>query len=664
MPSIQEPSSPRRYRADIDGLRAVAIILVILYHSGMHFFRGGYTGVDIFFVISGYLIGGHIYSEKLAGTFSYWSFYCRRARRILPALFVVLAFVSLIAIYTFPPLELRIFGISAFSVALSVSNLYFDKSVGYFTPRAEINPLLMTWSLGVEEQFYLFIPLILSLIVRIRRTLHLPALLAISLLSFGLCIHLGSAQNTFYWLSARSWELGAGVILAIFESTQNVSFSERRSYNVVAIAGALLLCLPLLTIRSNTIQAVQLLPTVAGTILLILVPSCWINRIVLASRPARFVGKISYSWYLWHWPLLALLRFYTGGLARPITIASTIAISFCVAVVSYFTIEQPFRKRPEPAKPAVLRYAALCLIAASIGISVWMLRGIPQRFPRLANLSRDQTRLLTDPCFVTGDKPNLSSKCYSIRGEHSAVAIWGDSHGAALSAGLRDYVTDRGYEFDQLTRGACRPWAIDTSDQKLAGELEGCLRFNEASLDKIATDGRIQIVIISFNWKRILQSDSMNICGTDDCFAYLKASIRRLQQSGKEVIVMGEPPEFDVDPVPSAYFSELWVWPVMTRMIGNSSPSEFGILSGEAQALDDRTDYALRKALSELNDVQYLRLHDLFCSESGCRFSQNGKILFLDTQHLSREGALLALTKLNLPAQSTASSSAIIQKRP
>ncbi len=200
MSSNQEPLSSRCYRGDIDGLRAVAIVLVILFHSGMHPFRGGYTGVDIFFVISGYLIGGQIYSDKREGTFSYWSFYYRRARRILPALFVVLAFVSLAAIYTFPPTELREYGVSASSVALSASNLYFYKSVGYFMPRADLSPLLMTWSLGVEEQFYLVIPLILSLLVWMRRKLRLPALVGVTLLSFGLCFLAGSGPSAFYLL--------------------------------------------------------------------------------------------------------------------------------------------------------------------------------------------------------------------------------------------------------------------------------------------------------------------------------------------------------------------------------------------------------------------------------------------------------------------------------
>jgi SGNH domain-containing protein len=191
---------------------------------------------------------------------------------------------------------------------------------------------------------------------------------------------------------------------------------------------------------------------VIGAALLIATPSSWINSHILASSPARFVGRISYSWYLWHWPLLALLRFYSGDTPQPKSIAFTIAVSFGFAVVSYYVVEQPFRKRSQPAKPAVI-----CLIIATSGIFVWMLRGIPQRFPLLAGLSKEQIRMQADPCLVEGDKPNFSSQCYAITGTHPAVTMWGDSHGAALSPSLRDYVTDRGYEFAQLTKAGVDP---------------------------------------------------------------------------------------------------------------------------------------------------------------------------------------------------------------
>ena len=649
MAAKEEASPSRRYRGDIDGLRAVAILLVILYHSGMHFFQGGYTGVDIFFVISGYLIGGQIYSDKRDGVFSYWSFYYRRARRILPALFVVVAVISLITIYSFPPTNLRDYGETVSFVALSASNLYFlYRRLAYFAPQPDLNSLLMTWSLGVEEQFYLAIPVIISWLLRMRRKIGMATLVVVSLLSLCLWIFKGSGPVTFYFLPARFWELGVGVILAILTSDRDSAPFEKGVSNAAGSAGALLLCVPLLTVHSNIFPPLHLLPSVIGTVLLIAAPSSWINGRILASGPARFIGKISYSWYLWHWPLLALLRFYSVDTPPPALIASVIAISLCVAVVSYFVVEQPIRKKSQPAIPAVIRYGALCLAIAAGGICLKESHGIPQRFPNLAGLSRDRIRMESDSCLVGGDQPNLSSKCYSATGAHPVVAIWGDSHAAALSAGLRGYVNDRGYDFDQLTIAACSPLPDRMQPRQFGAGNSACFRFNETSLDRIATDGRVRIVIIAFNWKRIFQGDSMNRCATEDCFAYLESSIRRLQSYGKKVIVMEDVPEFDVDPVPSAYFQNLRAWPVMARVIGIPHASEFGILSKESQALADRTEIALSQAVNELSGVQYVRLHDLFCGESGCRFSQDGKILYIDEHHLSTAGANLALTRLRL----------------
>jgi peptidoglycan/LPS O-acetylase OafA/YrhL len=181
--NVAQAQPARQYRPDIDGLRAVAILSVVLYHAHVPFVSGGFTGVDIFFVISGYLIGGHIFSDLTAGTFSYLRFYRLRAKRILPAFFSMLAATMLAALLLLSPYEARDFARSALTATLSVSNIYFWKYVNYFQGPSEFNPLLMTWSLGVEEQFYAVIPLLLVILARIRRSLILPAILAICALS-------------------------------------------------------------------------------------------------------------------------------------------------------------------------------------------------------------------------------------------------------------------------------------------------------------------------------------------------------------------------------------------------------------------------------------------------------------------------------------------------
>ena len=215
IPPQQSAHSPS-YRPDIDGLRALAILSVVLYHGGLIRISGGFTGVDIFFVISGYLIGGQICAQIRAGTFSFTGFYRRRAKRILPAFFAVLVFVLTAGLVLLSPNDLTRLARSACAAAVSVSNILFWHSASYFDTRSDLNPLLMTWSLGVEEQFYAVIPLLLVLVFRIRRNRIVSAVLIVSALSFlfSWIALAGHPALVFYMLPARAWELGIGVARA------------------------------------------------------------------------------------------------------------------------------------------------------------------------------------------------------------------------------------------------------------------------------------------------------------------------------------------------------------------------------------------------------------------------------------------------------------------
>ncbi|AHY09924.1 acyltransferase family protein [Serratia plymuthica] len=206
----------KSYRRDIDGLRAVAILLVVLYHSGVSFLSGGFIGVDVFFVISGFLIGGIIYTELNNKNFSYSRFYVRRIKRIAPALLVMLLFCSAFAFFYLSPLELKDFSLFSGSTILSVPNIMLWHKTNYFSPNAELNPLLMTWSLGVEEQFYIFLPIILSIIIRVNKK-AVASIAVISIVSFVSCVILTKTNPlfSFFMLPTRAWELGIGVMLSI-----------------------------------------------------------------------------------------------------------------------------------------------------------------------------------------------------------------------------------------------------------------------------------------------------------------------------------------------------------------------------------------------------------------------------------------------------------------
>jgi len=232
-----KPASPekleRPYRSDIDGIRSLAILSVVLYHAGVPRLMGGLRGVDIFFVLSGYLIGGHIYSELHTDRFSYLRFYQRRAKRILPAFFAVMIFTLIGVLLLMPPLTAYHYARSAFAATLSLSNFEFWRSSGYFDTDSAANPLLMIWSLSVEEQFYVMIPLLMVLLARVRKSWVLPSILAVCAASFVFAVvELRRAPSmVFYLLPSRAWELGAGVALAVFELNRKSSKSNRKLNN-------------------------------------------------------------------------------------------------------------------------------------------------------------------------------------------------------------------------------------------------------------------------------------------------------------------------------------------------------------------------------------------------------------------------------------------------
>jgi peptidoglycan/LPS O-acetylase OafA/YrhL len=340
--AITIDSPERQYRLDIDGLRSIAILSVVLFHAGISRFSGGFTGVDIFFVISGYLIGGHIFSEIHSNTFSFLRFYQRRAKRILPAFYLVLAFILLAALVLMSPYEAHQVGYNAIAATLSGTNILLWKINGYFDTTTRVNPLLMTWSLGVEEQFYAVIPVLMIVLARIRKNWMLPTVLCACLVSLLISqLELAShARFVFYMLPARAWELGAGVALAVFELSRKRITLTKQTILIVSLSGLTLMLVPVFLLSEHTpFPGVAALPSVLGTVLLLATPASWINRRLLSMAPFVFIGRVSYSWYLWHWPMLALMRLLHAGSTNELSIRDallTVAAAFCLSVVSYY----------------------------------------------------------------------------------------------------------------------------------------------------------------------------------------------------------------------------------------------------------------------------------------------------------------------------------------
>lgn len=668
--SAQSDLLNRSYRPDIDGIRAIAILSVVLFHAGMPGMSGGFTGVDIFFVISGYLIGGHIYSEARTNSFSFLRFYKRRAKRILPAFYGVLAFSIVAALVLLSPYEAAEFGKNALAATLSASNLKFWKFTNYFDSASALNPMLMTWSLGVEEQFYVIVPIFMVLVTRFRRNLVLPAIVLVCVLSFVFAEYelVRDPRGAFFLLPGRAWELGVGVALAVIEMSRKRGIKSAWLVQLASGTGFLLMLAPMALLKSDSLfPGVAAMPSVLGAALVIATPSGWINRRALSQRSLVFIGKVSYSWYLWHWPMLSFLRIVTGGSLQPWVVALAVPASLGVAIASYYIIEQPFRRSTREAAPLLVRYALVSLAALAVCAALWRSQGVPRRYAQLARVENAIPNLWSvDPCLSDfgDDKPHMSRRCYDASGTPT-VALWGDSHADALGPGLRKVASHAGYGFVQLDKSTCRPLKdVDEFDPLNPHASAECLRYNREALHLFETDRNIRIVVLAGHWESLFHAkssiewltdgDAHRATGPEETRAVfvqaLSATIASLQASGKQVIVMGDVPDFDFDPLEA----------IRTHLI----PARHGLamLLGVEQGLDveaaPRSDPAaaavvsslLREATATLPGSTVVELKQGLCDDAGqCIYRREGQLFYRDNHHLSPDGSSFALRNFRLP---------------
>jgi peptidoglycan/LPS O-acetylase OafA/YrhL len=676
-PSSGLDQAAQCYRPDIDGLRALAILSVVLCHANVPGITGGFTGVDIFFVISGYLIGGHIYLEARAGNFSYMRFYQRRAKRILPAFFAVLAFTLLAALVLLSPLEAAKCARAAFAATLSVSNLLFWHSANYFQTKSDLIPLLMTWSLGVEEQFYAVIPLLLVMLARIRRIWTLPAILAVCALSFLLAQNQldGHSQRAFqaafYLLPARAWELGVGVALAVAELRGKRKPIPARFSLAISMAGVILIVAPLVLLGAHSLfPGAAALPSVLGTALLIAVPASWINRRLLSLAPLVFVGRVSYSWYLWHWPLLAFLNILCGAkLPRTAPIAA-IAVAFAAAVFSFFFIEQPFRRSTRPPRTMLLRYAMVSAGLLAACAAIWLSHGLPQRYPQLAQMEAANPTLSSDPCLIDNDddQPNQSARCDDPADSRPLVALWGDSHAAALAPGLRSAAGEQGYGLVQLNKAACLPLTGALRYIPLIpAQAERCLNFNRKVLSLLQTDRRIRIVILAGDWAGCLDrtwergwltADPAHASAMTSLDAVralfiesLRAQIQTLRAAGKIALVLEDIPNFDFDPMERVRTARIPARGILANWLGAGDQGDSGFAANGVASADAIANATMQQAAPREDGVELIDLKPAFCTGTGhCAYRDGDRLLYADSGHLTPYGAQYAVRNLRLPA--------------
>ncbi|NOD49755.1 MULTISPECIES: acyltransferase family protein [unclassified Ruegeria] len=497
-----------KYRPDIDGLRTVAVCSVMLFHTGLGF-PGGFVGVDIFFVISGFLITTILWTDLQTGRFSIMNFYERRVRRILPALFVVMLASTVLAVLLFLPDHLADFGKSMFAANIFLSNLYFYFETDYFTEAAHLKPMLHTWSLAVEEQYYILFPPILALLFKMfRPSAVLGWLVAAAAVSLIVSVWMvqRNPPGAFYLPQARAWELLLGAMTAICVAQGWGKVIETRpnlTFWLVLLAMALIIW-PVATYGPETVfPGFSAVPPCLGTAILILTGA---YRKTVATRllsvpPMVFIGKISYSLYLWHWPVLVFAIYVS---VDPLTFSELIGcilLSFLLATLSWRYVEAPFRKSPGFGRQQIFTFGSVsAVLIAGIGGGLVITGGLPARMPSDITRLLQEDRFLHDQrnChFITPERARAGDICLrGTPGVAPSFVLVGDSHADAFSPAIFAAAQSVGLSGYQYTQAGFRPLPQiqKKGDPSYAAQTEAFMSF-------LADRPEIDTVIITAFWE-------------------------------------------------------------------------------------------------------------------------------------------------------------------
>ena len=653
-----------KYRREIDGLRSVAVIPVILFHAGFEIFSGGYVGVDVFFVISGYLITCILIDELERGDFSIIKFYERRARRILPALFVVmLACLPFANMWMMMPSQLKDFAQSVVAVVFFSSNVLFWREDGYFAADAELKPLLHTWSLAVEEQYYLIFPVFLLLMWRFGRSRVFWSVFGVAALSF-LLSEWGWRNRpsaNFYLAPTRAWELLAGSICALLSVGR-----VQRSSNTLSAAGLLMILFAVFHYDASTpFPSFYALPVVVGTALVILFGTAgtWVSWL-LSKAPFVGVGLISYSAYLWQQPLFAFARLHSMTKPTPLLMAVLTVTAMLLAWATWRYVEQPFRKQSNSFPAARCRFFALSggvgAVFVAIGLAGHAGHGFEWRLSstalRYAAAEDDRASGTCHFGLNNGESSSLKhpqQQCLFLDEEAAHVMLIGDSHMGSLAEGLRGSLIDEGIGNYFVSHTSCLPLlGFETHD---LGKTYNCDEFINGAFEWAKNAGVTTVVLAArfplyLNGNRYDNKEGgietgaavwVDLAGRSDSSlddderrvrvlnAY-EQGIRELAQQFNVVLVY---------PVPEAG----WTVPyyALKNVIKNGDEAKLTTSYAVYKERTSGVNALFDRLAADITNVYAARVHEVLCSNATgrCVNADAGGVYYYDDDHLSNAGA-------------------------
>lgn len=649
------------YRSDIDGLRAVAVVAVVIFHAFPGWLPGGYVGVDIFFAISGYLISRHIIESLGRRRFSLLDFYTRRIKRIYPALIIVLIATLAAGLELMASGELTRLSRDAFASVLFVANIYFYLTEDYFSQGTSASPLLHLWSLGVEEQYYIIWPIALFVMWKYasRRVAVLLIIMAI-LVSFASSVYLSPSHATaaFYLPVTRFWELLFGALLAWLDVLGGNALSSGRS--LFGLPGGRRIRVRDLAVCSGFVligASVALygpksvfpgwraaLPCGGAVLVMAAGNEAWINRRLLSLRPFVYCGLISYPLYLWHWPILVFVRLMSSGAPSVSLLLSAIALAIVLSGITFNFVEAPARFSRPARKYPVLVASALFGVMMGVGLSSFAISrddGLPGRFPDAIFGADQQSWAYTNECktiFPASDFCVMPS----AKGRPE-VALLGDSHANHYYEGLHSALAGRDTGLLAVGSGNCPPF-YDV-DIHLGGYVKHCAALFDSVLDYVIKSPDIHTVILSsyavssikggFDYdeggyiKLVAAAGEQGDQGNLAIYlAGLDRTLSKLMAAGKSVIFVLDTPELDFDPNTC-----------VRRPVQFSVRSPCAISREKVDRRLTGIQSRIRAVLDKYPQVTVFNPVPLLCDAENCYARQGSQFFYADRDHLSSDGS-------------------------
>ena len=662
--SSEKPLIKPSYRADIDGLRALAVLAVIAFHAFPEWVSGGFIGVDVFFVISGFLITTLIQESLQQQSFSFRTFYASRVRRLFPALVIVLLACQVFGWFALLANEYKALGKHIAASAAFIPNFIFWSESGYFDYAADAKPLLHLWSLGIEEQFYLFWPIVIWLGLKYRVSLFkVSLLLFLGSLLLNLMMIEQSPSATFFSPLTRMWELLSGCLLAYLVSSKLPVFeffnaklgSIKLICHAISLLGLALILLGVFLFDQDMLYpgAWALVPVLGTCFIIVTGNKSWVNTLVLSNRLLVWIGLISFPFYLWHWPLLSFARIMEGSKPDWQIRAVLVVASFVLAFLTYCFIERQIRFGRNLQFKTYALIMAMSLLGA-LGLVTYSQDGFKSRATdkaieaQLADLKFD---IPDSEEWYCQDMSHDSPRCHAT-GPKPSVVVIGDSHALTIYSGLRERFKAKGQDIGLYGASDGCPPLLNVVIQDQGGDFRNCLKKGTQAIQRVIADAAIKEVILTSRgpmyttakgfgdveleqfgpWVLHFDGEDKGVRSNEEVFVLgITKTLDALLAAGKKVTFLHDVPELGFDIRSCFAFRPL--------TITSKVVSPCAVSRKEFEARTEAYRAMVNKILSQRPEIKVIDLSAALCNEKWCWGARDDTLFYIDDDHLSHRGA-------------------------